>query len=362
MNRRDIAASAALGVLAAQFAQPAAAQSPSDILARILGGAITDVPGVKVGHFTDPRRPTGCTAILTEEGAVGGVDVRGAAPGTRETELLDPSNLVERVHAVMLSGGSAFGLDAATGAVRFLEEKGIGFPAGPARVPIVPAAILFDLGMGDHRIRPDAAAGHAACVAASERAPEEGSVGAGAGATVGKLFGLPRGMKGGIGTASAKVGRITVGAIVAVNAVGDVVDPTNGAILAGARNAPDGRTRIGAVSAVMRGELPAALQPGMATTIGVVATDAQLTKAQAKRLAGAAHNGLARSITPVHTMWDGDTIFALATGRSGLAGNLMALKIMAAEVMAAAVLRAVLKARAVSGAGVPAVPTASDLG
>jgi L-aminopeptidase/D-esterase-like protein len=361
MNRRDIATGAALGLVAAQFAQPAAAQAPGDILARILGGAITDVPGVKVGHFTDPRRPTGCTVILTEEGAVGGVDVRGAAPGTRETELLDPSNLVERVHAVMLSGGSAFGLEAATGAVRFLEEKGIGFPAGPARVPIVPAAILFDLGMGDHRIRPDAAAGHAACVAASDGAPAEGSVGAGAGATVGKLFGLPRGMKGGIGTASAKVGRITLGAIVAVNAVGDVIDPASGAILAGARNAADGRTRIGAVAAVMRGELPPALQPGMATTIGVIATDAQLTKAQAKRLAGAAHNGLARSITPVHTMWDGDAVFALATGRSGLAGNLMALKIMAAEVMAAAVMRAVLHARAVSGAGVPALPTASVL-
>jgi len=361
MNRRDVTASAALGLVAAQFAQPAAAQAPADILARILGGAITDVPGVKVGHFTDPRRPTGCTAILTEEGAVGGVDVRGAAPGTRETDLLDPSNLVERVHGVMLSGGSAFGLEAATGAVRWLEERGIGFPAGPARVPIVPAAILFDLGMGDHRIRPEAAAGHAACAAASDSAPEEGSVGAGAGATVGKLFGLPRGMKGGIGTASARVGRVTLGAIVAVNAVGDVVDPASGAVIAGARNAPDGRTRIGAAGAVMRGELPAALQPGMATTIGVIATDAGLTKAQCRRLAQVAQDGLARSINPVHTMWDGDTVFALSTGRSGLAGNMMALSVMAAEVMAAAVLRAVLRARAVTGAGVPVLPAAGDL-
>ncbi len=362
MNRRTIASSAALGLVAAQFATPAAAQAPSAILARILGGAITDVPGVKVGHFTDPRRPTGCTAILTEDGAIGGVDVRGAAPGTRETDLLDPSNLVDRVHGVILSGGSAFGLEAATGAMRWLEEKGIGFPAGPARVPILPAAILFDLGMGDHRIRPDAAAGHAACAAATDQAPEEGSVGAGTGATVGKLFGLPRGMKGGIGTASARVGRITLGAIVAVNAVGDVVDPTTGAIIAGARNAPDGRQRIGLASTIMRGELPPALQPGMATTIGVIATDAQLTKAQARRLAQVAHDGLARTINPVHTMWDGDTIFALGTGRSGLPGNMMALSIMAAEVMAAAVLRAVLKARAVSGVGVPVLPTASDLG
>lgn len=361
MNRRDIAASAALGLVAAQFATPAAAQASADILARILGGAITDVPGVKVGHFTDPRRPTGCTAILTEDGAIGGVDVRGAAPGTRETDLLDPSNLVDRVHGIILSGGSAFGLDAATGAVRYLEEKGIGFPAGPARVPIVPAAILFDLGMGDHRIRPDAAAGHAACAAATDQAPEEGSVGAGAGATVGKLFGLPRGMKGGIGTASAKIGRVTLGAIVAVNAVGDVIDPTSGAVIAGARNAPDGRTRIGAAAAIIRGDLPPALQPGMATTIGVIATDAQLTKAQARRLAQVAQDGLARTINPVHTMWDGDTVFALGTGRAGVTGNMMALSVMAAEVMAAAVLRAVLKARAVSGVGVPALPTAGEM-
>jgi L-aminopeptidase/D-esterase-like protein len=362
MNRRDIAAGAALGLVAAQFAQPASAQAPGDILARTLGGAITDVPGVKVGHFTDTRRPTGCTAILTEEGAVAGVDVRGAAPGTRETDLLDPSNLVERVHGVMLSGGSAFGLEAATGGMRFLEERGIGFPAGPARVPILPAAILFDLGMGDHRIRPDAAAGHAACAAATDRAPEEGSVGAGTGATVGKLFGLPRGMKGGIGTASAKIGNITLGAIVAVNAVGDVVDPASGAIIAGARDAPGGRQRIGAAATIMRGTLPPALQPGMATTIGVIATDAQLSKAQARRLAQVAHDGLARTINPVHTMWDGDTIFALSTGKAALPGNMMALSVMAAEVMAAAVLRAVLKARAVSGAGVPVLPAAGDPG
>jgi L-aminopeptidase/D-esterase-like protein len=358
MNRRDVAAGAALGLVAASLADTAAAQ-PADVLARTLGGAITDVPGIKVGHFTDPRRPTGCTAILAEEGAVGGVDVRGAAPGTRETDLLDPSNLVDRVHAVILSGGSAFGLEAATGAMRWLEERGIGFPAGPARVPIVPSAILFDLGMGDHRIRPDAAAGAAACAAATDQPPEEGSVGAGAGATVGKLFGLPRGMKGGIGTASAKVGRVTVGAIVAVNAVGDVLDPSTGAVLAGARDAPDGRRRIGAAAAVARGELPPALQAGMATTIGVIATDAQLTKAQARRLATVAHDGLARTINPVHTMWDGDCLFALATGRAGLPGNMMALSVLAAEVTAAAVLRAVLKARAVSGPGVPALPVAT---
>ncbi|MBY0338847.1 MAG: P1 family peptidase, partial [Acetobacteraceae bacterium] len=197
--------------------------------------------------------------------------------------------------------------------------------------------------------------------AATTHPPAEGSVGAGAGATVGKLFGLPRAMKGGIGTASLRIGGITVGAIVAVNAVGDVVDPATGAILAGARS-EDGRNRIGAVSAVLGGTLPPALQPGMATTIGVIATDATLTKAQLRRVAGAAHDGFARTIRPAHTMWDGDTVFALATGKANLPGNLMTIPLMAAEVMAAAVVRAVLAATAVTGSGVPALPTARELG
>lgn len=363
MQRRKLAAGSALGLGAAALAGDgdlrARAQAQSGA-PRLLGGAVTDVPGVKVGHFTDGRRPTGCTVVLVEEGATGGVDVRGAAPGTRETDLLDPSNLVDKAHAVLLSGGSAFGLDAAAGVVRWLEERGIGFPAGPARVPIVPAAILFDLGLGDHRVRPDAAAGYGACEAASAEAPAEGSVGAGAGATVGKLFGLSRAMKGGIGTASAKVGRVTVGAIVAVNAVGDVVDPATGAVLAGART-EDGKRRLGAVDAVLRGELPPALQPGMATTIGVVATDAALTKAQARRLAQVSHDGLARTIEPAHTMWDGDAMFALATGKSGLPGNMMALSVLAARVAAAAVLRAVLNAKGVGGPGLPAIPAAAEL-
>ncbi len=357
MDRREFVAGGALGLGAAPAGSGAqAAAGPS-----ALGGAITDVPGVKVGHFTDTRRPTGCTVVLTEDGATGGVDVRGAAPGTRETDLLDPSNLVDKVHAVLLSGGSAFGLDAAAGVVRWLEERGIGFPAGPARVPIVPAAILFDLGLGDHRVRPDAAAGHRACEAASAEAPAEGSVGAGAGATVGKLFGLSRAMKGGVGTAAARVGRVTVGAIVAVNAVGDVVDPATGAVLAGART-EDGLRRLGgAVDAVLRGELPPALGAGMATTIGVVATDAALTKAQARRLAQASHDGLARAIEPAHTMWDGDAMFALATGRSGLPGNMMALSALTARVTASAVVRAVLNAKGVGGPGLPAIPATAEL-
>ena len=328
---------------------------------QVLGGAITDVPGVRVGHFTDGRRPTGCTVVLTEAGATAGVDVRGAAPGTRETDLLDPSNLVDRVHAVMLAGGSAFGLDAASGVMRWLEEHGIGFPAGPVRVPIVPAAILFDLEVGDPAIRPDAAAGYQACAAASADPPAEGSVGAGAGATVGKLFGMGRAMRGGIGTASVKVGRITVGAIVAVNAAGDVIDPHSGRLVAGTRG-DDGRLGPGAAEAILRGDLPPALRAGMATTIGVIATDAALTKAQARKLAQVSHDGLARTIEPVHTMWDGDTLFALATGRSGLPGDMIVLGVLAARVTASAVLRAVLAAKGIAGPGLPSVPAASELG
>ncbi|MFN3855111.1 MAG: P1 family peptidase [Phreatobacter sp.] len=361
MDRRDFTA-ATLGIGAmTSLVSSAQAQGLDAVRARTLGGAITDVPGVKVGHFTDERRPTGCTVVLTEEGAVGGVDVRGAAPGTRETDLLNPTNLVDRVHAVVLAGGSAFGLEAATGVVRWLEEKGIGFPAGPARVPIVPAAILFDLAVGDHRIRPDATAGYRACEAASASAPAEGSVGAGAGATVGKLYGMARAMKGGVGTAAVKVGKITVGAIVAVNAVGDVIDPRTGDVLAGART-EDGRRRLGLTQAILRGELPPALQAGMATTIGVVATDAQLTKAQAQKIAQHAHDGFARTIDPVHTMWDGDTIFCVATGKSGLPGNMMALGAIAAQVMAAAVVRAVLNARGISVPGGLSIPAMADLG
>ncbi len=360
MQRRKFASKAALGLgwAASPARGPAAAQDAPR--PATLGGAITDVPGVQVGHFTDPRRPTGCTVILTGDGAVAGVDVRGAAPGTRETDLLDPGNLVEQVHAILLSGGSAFGLDAAGGVMRWLEEHGVGYPAGPARVPIVPAAILFDLGVGDPTVRPDAAAGYAACEAARAEAPAEGSFGAGAGATVGKLFGMGRAVKGGIGTASARVGGVTVGALVAVNAVGDVIDPASGRVVAGART-PDGRRGPGAAEAVLRGDVPPALQAGMATTIGVVATDARLTKAQARKLAGMAHDGLARTIEPSHTLWDGDTLFALATGRSGLPGNMMTLGLLAARVTASAVLRAVLAAKGIRGPGLPNVPAASDL-
>lgn len=325
-----------------------------------IGGAITDVQGLSVGHFTHPSRPTGCTVVLCGEGAVGGVDVRGAAPGTRETDLLAPTNLVEKVHAVMLAGGSAFGLEAATGVVRWLEEHGFGHPTGPARVPIVPAAILFDLHVGDASIRPDAASGYRACEAACVQAPEEGSVGAGAGATVGKFFGFDRAMKGGIGTASVCVGGITIGALVAVNALGDVIDPETGELLAGARG-PDGVTLMGTTRTLLDGQVPARMQAGTATTIGVVATDAVLTKAQAQKLAQMSHDGLARSIDPVHTMYDGDTMFALATGRVGRAGDVNVLGTAAAAVTAAAVVRAVRAAHGLRGPGLPTIPALRDL-
>ena len=325
-------------------------------------GAITDVAGIKVGQFTDSRRPTGCTVILCEDGAVGGVDVRGAAPGTRETDLLDPVNTVQQVYAVVLSGGSAFGLDTATGVMRFLEERGVGFDTRVARVPIVPAAVLFDLGIGDAKIRPDAEAGYKAAKDATSNIPSEGNVGAGAGATIGKLFGMNRAMKGGLGTASIKLpggkdgkSSLTVGAIVAVNAVGDVIDPNTGKVIAGART-KDGKSLIGSMNAILHGEPLPPLLGGASTTIGVVATNAKLDKSQATKVAQMAHDGLARSINPVHTTSDGDTIFALATGKSERAANVTLIGALAAEAMAQAVTRAIKAARKIEG-----YPSAAEL-
>ncbi|MBA2961618.1 MULTISPECIES: P1 family peptidase [Ramlibacter] len=322
-------------------------------------GAITDVAGIEVGHWTDTRRPTGCTVVLAREGAVAGVDVRGAAPGTRETDLLEPSNLVECVHAVVLAGGSAWGLDAASGAMRWLEQQGIGLAVGPGRIPIVPAAVLFDLYLGDTAVRPDAAAGHAACVAASRQAPAEGNVGAGAGAIVGKIFGIEQAMKGGIGSASVRVNGVTVGALVACNALGDVVDPATGRVIAGSRR-PDGTGLLDTRRALLAGQPPRRLVPAANTTIGVIATDAVLSKAQASRLATVGHDGLARTINPAHTMLDGDTLFALGTGASGIAAEMMLLATMAAEAVALATLRAVQAARGVT-LGALHLPAACDL-
>jgi L-aminopeptidase/D-esterase-like protein len=329
---------------------------------------LTAIAGLSVGHFTDARRPTGCTVVLCEGGAVCGVDVRGAAPGTRETELLSPVNAVEKVHAILLSGGSAFGLDAAGGVMRWLDERGIGVAVGPKRpdgraatVPIVPAAILFDLWVGDASIRPDAAAGYAACNAATRDRVAEGNVGAAAGASVGKLFGIGRAMRGGLGTASISVGGITVAALVAVNAMGDVVDPGNGHIVAGARS-DDGLAFFDQTAALRRGDWPPAmqLQPAAATTLAVVGTDARMTKAEATKVAQMAHDGLARSIRPIHTMSDGDVVFALSTGMSGARTNTTLVGALAADVLATAVLRGVRAATSLSADGLPALPASCD--
>jgi L-aminopeptidase/D-esterase-like protein len=322
-------------------------------------GSITDVPGIEVGHFTDSRRPTGCTVIIARDGAVAGVDVRGAAPGTRETDLLNPSNLVDRVHAILLAGGSAWGLDAASGVMQWLEENNIGLKVGFGLVPIVPAAVLFDLPVGDASIRPDARAGYQACQMANRSTPADGNVGAGAGALVGKVFGIERAMRGGIGSASLTVDGITVGAIIACNAMGDIVNPVTGQLLAGARTV-DGTALLNSRDAILAGELPQTVLPGTNTTIGVIATDAIVTKCQAQRLALVAHDGLARAINPVHSPSDGDTLFALGTGKAGRSASMLVLCTMAAEVTARAVVGAVMAAKSVSVGGMT-WPAANDL-
>ncbi len=315
-------------------------------------GSITDVEGIKVGHHTLKARPTGCTVVLCEAGAVGGVDVRGSAPGTRETDLLNPINTVQQVEAIVLSGGSAYGLDTASGVMKYLEEHGSGYKIGNLGVvPIVPAAILFDLGFGgDFKIRPTAESGYQACLAATANPVQQGNIGAGAGATIGKMFGPQFAMKSGLGSASVKIGDtgVVVGAIVAVNAVGDVVNPRTGKVVAGAR-AAGGHGFRDSMAEIMRGY--SVLMPkGMNTTIGVVATNAELEKVQVSKIAQMAHDGYARAINPVHTPADGDTIFALATGTlKGVKVNHGAIGAIAAMVMEQAILRAVLNAESVAG-------------
>ncbi len=320
--------------------------------------ALTDIPGIQVGHAQDLDAMTGCTVILCPDGAVAGVDQRGGAPGTRETDPLHPMHLVERVHAILLSGGSAFGLDAAGGVVRYLEERGVGFEVGAVRVPIVPAAILFDLGLGDAKIRPDAAMGYQACLNASADRPAQGNVGAGTGATVGKILGMEQAMKSGIGSASVELrAGVRVAALAAVNAIGDVIDPANGQIIAGVRSpAPPPGESAAAVPffadtlKIMVGRMadqtPASGR-GEHTVIGVVASNVLLNKEQTNKMAQMAHDGLARTIRPAHTMFDGDTIFALAIGDTPADINVIGS--YAAEVFAQAVLQAVHAAEAVPG-------------
>lgn len=320
--------------------------------------SITRIAGIRVGHHTDRRAATGCTVVLCEDGAVGGVAVRGSAPGTRETDLLRPTNLVSEVHAVLLAGGSAFGLDATSGVVRYLEERGVGFKFGPATVPIVPAAVLFDLGLVTGEVRPGAREGYAACQSASQGPVEEGSVGAGTGASVGKLLGLDRAVKGGIGTASVELGSgLLVCAIVAVNALGGVYDPDTGEVVAGPLR--DDRATMHdsmalITSARFRAEAPA--PPGN-TTIGVVATNAALNKEQANKMASVAHDGLAMAVRPAHTMSDGDTVFALATGSFGQAPSFNAVLAASALAVSRAIVSAVRSAEGVGG-----VPGVGELG
>ncbi|HLG51207.1 MAG TPA: P1 family peptidase [Chloroflexota bacterium] len=311
--------------------------------------SIVDVPGISVGHATNLDAITGCTVVLCPEGATAAVDVRGGAPGTRETDLLGTGRLVQNVHAILLTGGSAMGLAAADGVVQFLLDRGFGFPVGRTRVPIVPAAVLYDLTIGDMRVFPDARDGWQACERARADDLEEGCVGAGTGATVGKVLGPAQATKSGLGSAALRLpSGITVGALVAVNAFGEVVNPVTGQILAGARHPTTGEY-VSAVSRLLGGELPSEPMLGASTTIGVVATDASLDRDALQRVATAAHDGLARAVRPAHTLFDGDTFFALATGRSAAAVSPVAIAVAASEVVATAIIRAVMQARPMGG-------------
>lgn len=318
--------------------------------------AITDIPGIWVGHSQDFDAITGCTVILCETGAVAGVDQRGGAPGTRETDALHPMHLVQRVHAILLTGGSAFGLDAAGGVVRFLEDKGVGFDVGVARVPIVPAAVLFDLNIGSPTRRPDPLMGYDACLNATANAPTEGSIGAGTGATVGKILGMEFAMKAGIGTTSIEISNgLWVGAIVAVNAFGDVIDPETSHILAGAR-LPGSEPNLNfsdtlAVMQKLASQSQFQFGKQTNTVIGVVATNASLDKEQINKVAQMAQDGLARRIRPAHTMLDGDTIFALSLG--DYPADVNTIGAFAAQAFSQAIERAVTTATTFGG--VPAI-------
>lgn len=313
-------------------------------------GNLTDVPGLKVGHFTSDKRPTGCTVIIAEQGAVAGVDVRGGAPGTRETDLLRPEMSIQKAHAVVLSGGSAYGLSTADGVMRYLEEREIGFSTSAGVIPIVPAAIIYDLGLGDPSIRPDAQAGYHAAKQASGDPVRQGNVGAGTGATVGKLLGGSRAMKGGLGSASIILPNgLIIGALVAVNAIGDVVDPDNGNLLAGART-EDGNSLADAMQQIRTGALLPDASPAENTTIGVVAANVDWTQAQATKVAQMAHDGLARAIRPAHMPFDGDTVFTLGTGGPTVDSKLLGqLGALAADVMAQAIVSAILHAESIEG-------------
>ena len=308
--------------------------------------SISDIPAIRLGNAQDLTGATGCTVILCPEGATAGVDVRGGAPGTRETDLLKPENLVEKIHGLLLAGGSAYGLAAASGVMSYLEENGFGFDVGVARVPIVPAAVLFDLPCGDARVRPDQAMGYQACRNSETESFATGSVGAGCGATVGKLYGMDKAMKGGLGAHCVRIGGLVVGAVVAVNCLGDVIDPASGQIVAGAVQQDPFRFLDSEAGLLQQCEATGNRFTGN-TTIGAIITNASLTKAQAMKVASMAHDGYARTMRPAHTLLDGDTIFTLAVG--DVAADISAVGALAAKVMEQAVLSAVQSATALAG-------------
>ena len=331
-----------------------------------MAGAITDISGIKVGHASDFEGITGCTVVLCEHGAVAGVDQRGGGPGTREIALLNPVNNVQQVHAIVLAGGSAFGLDAAGGVMKYLEENNIGYQTGVAKVPIVPSAILFDLAVGDPKARPTAEMGYTACQNASDAPPAQGSVGAGTGATVGKLLGPKQGIKSGIGSASIEIGGgVTVGALVAVNAIGDIVDPGTGKIIAGARPIQKGPIKIGgdgffadslALMSSTVGRSLFSLSDRANTVIGVVATNANFDKAKMTKIAQMAQNGVVRCVRPANTMHDGDTMFALSLGKKK--ANINIVGAYAAQAVQMAILNAITHATSLGG--IPAISDFQD--
>ena len=332
----------ALAMIAAQVGRPA------------VNRTLTAVPGIKVGHYTLAERPTGCTVVLIESGATAGVDVRGAAPATRDTDLLNPVKMVEQIFGVALSGGSLFGLSTVDGVLRHLEAKNIGIVYGNRHIPIVPGASIFDLGVGDASVRPTADCGYRAAQAATDAPVKEGSVGAGAGATLGKIAGMARAMKSGVGSAAITMpDGLIVAALVVVNPLGDVIDPATGKIVAGVRNT--GGSGFADARVVVRSGTPRGVA-GDNSTIGVIATNAKLTKAQATYLAQMTDDGYARAIWPIHTIVDGDTVFAIATGSKPGEPDMIAIGSLAADVMATAVLRAATQAT-----GLPNLPAVRDL-
>jgi L-aminopeptidase/D-esterase-like protein len=330
----------------------------------MLKNCITDVPGIKAGHAQNLEALTGCTVVLCEGGASGGVDQRGGAPGTRETDALRPMHMVNRIHAVILSGGSAYGLDAATGVMRYLEERKIGLNTGPARVPIVASAILFDLGLGSPDVRPDAAMGYAACSNASTEKLAQGNFGAGTGASIGKMFGMKQAVKSGVGSASLDGGGgLIVGALAAVNAFGDIIDPGNGQILAGTRTLQTGPIHMGqgplfadtlSVMRTMVGRQIMKLASTQNTMIAVVASNARLNREETNKVAQMAQDGIALTVRPAHTLFDGDTIFALATQH--VSANVNLVGALAAQAIAQAIINAVENAESAGG-----LPSVKDL-